>query len=81
MRVVCYLTEDPSAPLANRAVALIFHADNKAHPVMIFGATMVEARTRAATWLAAELERARPKERKPRKPAAAPEPDTVDEAI
>lgn len=78
MRVVVYLTEDTTAPAGHRAVALIFHADNQAHPVMIFGEGAVEARTRASTWLAAELEKARPKERKAKKAVA---PIEVEEAI
>lgn len=75
MRVVTYHNFAADAPAGHQAVALIFHADNKPHPVMIFGVHETAAREKAETWLAAEIEKARPKDRKPPKKAAAPAAD------
>ena len=68
----------PGAPEGHVFVAHIFYVENlpkkgavnMALPVMIFGETYEQTLGRAEAHIAHFLERARPKERKPRKAAA-----------
>lgn len=79
MRIVTFFNTTADAPPGHEACAIFFNG-KVMHPVIVWGSTEEAARAKAETWLAAEIEKAKPKEPKPKKaPVAAPAP--VREAI
>jgi hypothetical protein len=72
MRIATYLSQD--APAGHEACAHYFDGGSL-HPVVVFARTEEAAREKAERWLAAEIERARPKAPKTKR---TPVPTTTD---